>query len=313
MAKNVFRPYEFTNKLTDTVAIKPPAQFQPVEAETIVKEEAYTGPTVEDLRREADTFREQWESERLAMIQEADETKNRMLEEAEAAAFEIVKKEKEQATQIRIEAEKEAQKILAQAEASAKQHEAETQQKLKSLEESSRKTGFAQGYEEGYATGKEEVERLVERIHVIMDKIIAKRQEIIENSETQVVQLVLLVAKKVVKVISENQRNVVINNVLQGLRKLKTRGDVVVRVNLEDLKVTSDHVKEFLKLVENVKSITVMEDSTVDLGGCVIETDFGEIDARISSQFREIEEKILEMVPIRTKQAESSPPPSEGL
>ncbi|NNM55262.1 MAG: flagellar assembly protein FliH [Spirochaetales bacterium] len=313
MAKNVFRPYEFTNKLTDTVAIKPPTQFQPVEAETAVKEEEYTGPTADDLRREAEAFREQWASERLAMIQEADETKTRMLEEAEAAAFDIVKKEKEQATQIRIEAEKEAQKIIAQGEASAKQREAETQQKVKSLEETARKSGFEQGYEEGYATGKEEVERLVERIHVIMDKIIAKRQEIIENSETQVVQLVLMVAKKVVKVISENQRNVVINNVLQGLRKLKTRGDVVVRVNLEDLKVTSDHVKEFLKLVENVKSITVMEDSTVDLGGCVIETDFGEIDARISSQFNEIEEKILEMVPIKTKVTEASSSASEDL
>ena len=31
---------------------------------------------------------------------------------------------------------------------------------------------------------------------------------------------------------------------------------------------------------------------TVDPGGCILETDLGQIDARITSQFKEIEEKI---------------------
>jgi flagellar assembly protein FliH len=54
-------------------------------------------------------------------------------------------------------------------------------------------------------------------------------------------------------------------------------------------------------MVENVKSVTVLEDSSVDRGGCIIETDFGQIDARISSQLHEIEEKIVELAPIRSK------------
>jgi flagellar assembly protein FliH len=146
------------------------------------------------------------------------------------------------------------------------------------------------------------MDRLVERIHIIIDRIIEKRGEIIEGTETQVVNLVLLIAKKVIKVISENQKNVVINNVLQGLRrKIKTRGDVIIRVNLDDLQLTTDHTKEFLQLVENVRSISVLEDSSVDKGGAMIETDFGQIDARIASQLHEIEEKILELMPIKNK------------
>ena len=38
-----------------------------------------------------------------------------------------------------------------------------------------------------------------------------KRAEILEQTEAQVVELVLLVARKVVKVISENQKNVVLS------------------------------------------------------------------------------------------------------
>jgi flagellar assembly protein FliH len=94
---------------------------------------------------------------------------------------------------------------------------------------------------------------------------------------------------------------VVVNNVIQALRKLKSRGEVLVKVNLEDVDMTSEHVKDFMRMVENVKSVTVVEDTTVDKGGCIIETDFGEIDARISSQLQEIEEKILELAPIRAR------------
>ncbi|NNM67684.1 MAG: flagellar assembly protein FliH [Spirochaetales bacterium] len=313
MPKNVFRPYEFTNKLTDTVAIKAPPQFQPPEPETLVPEAEYTGPSVEDLRREAEEFRARWDAEREILIQESEEARKKIIEEAEAMAFDLIKKEKENSAQIRIEAEKDAQKILAQAKIDAKKMEDEALLRIQDIENDARRKGSEEGYREGYQTGQEEVERLVARVHVIIDKIIAKRQEIIEGAETQIVQLVLLVAKKVVKVISENQRNVVINNVLQGLRKLKSRGDVIVRVNLEDLKVSSDHVKEFLSLVENVKSITVMEDSTVDMGGCIIETEFGEIDARITSQFKDIEDKILEMMPIRTKVAPAPVSQPEAL
>jgi flagellar assembly protein FliH len=43
-----------------------------------------------------------------------------------------------------------------------------------------------------------------------------------------------------------------------------------------------------------------VEDSSVDRGGCIVETDFGAIDARISSQLTELEQRILEISPIKT-------------
>ena len=57
--------------------------------------------------------------------------------------------------------------------------------------------------------------------------------------------------------------------------------------------------QELNEHVENVKGITVLEDSTVEKGGCVVETDFGSIDARISSQLTELENKILDVSPVK--------------
>ena len=66
----------------------------------------------------------------------------------------------------------------------------------------------------------------------------------------------LLVARKVVKVISENQKSVVVQNIGQALRKLKTKSDVIVRVNLADLQLATEHIKDFVQMTENAKKMT---------------------------------------------------------
>jgi flagellar assembly protein FliH len=300
VAKNVFRADEILYQ-SRKVFIKPP-EVEPEESfEEIESLEEYTGPSVDDLRREAEEFKKSWEEEKDRLIQAAQAEAESIKKEAERAAFDEVKRKNNQAQKIRQEAEDEAKSIIEDAGKKAQELEAEIQDKVDKQEKEAFAKGHAEGREEGYQEGRQEVERLIESLQKIISAAIEKRNQIIQESETQVINLVLLIAKKVIKVISENQRNVVINNVVQALRKLKSRGDVVIRVNLADVELTSEHINDFMKMVENVKSVTVLEDSSVDRGGCIIETDFGQIDARISSQLHEIEEKIIELAPIRSK------------
>lgn len=301
MAKHVFKPTEIIN-LSRKVFIEPPQTIaSEEELETLPADEGYEGPTLDDLRREAEEFRENWEKEKEELLARSRLEAEKIVKDAEQVAFEEVKNKNDQAKKVRQEAETESKKILDEAEKKAKELEEQTNVRMGQVEKEAFEKGNEEGREKGFSDGKEEIDRLVERLNVILSKAIEKRNEIIDDSEDQLIDMVLLIAKKVIKVISENQRNVVVNNVIQSLRKLKSRGDVVIRVNLDDLKLTSEHAREFVEKIENVKSVTVMEDTTVDRGGCIIETDFGQIDARISSQLHEIEEKILELMPIRSK------------
>jgi len=136
-------------------------------------------------------------------------------------------------------------------------------------------------------------------MHKMLEAVMQRREEILQDTESQIVELVILMARKVIKILSENQKNVVMANTLAALKKVKTRGNVTLRVNLEDVKLTTAHVSEFIQHVENVNGITVIEDSSVERGGCIVETDFGAIDARISSQLQELENKILEVSPVK--------------
>ncbi|MFP3958907.1 MAG: flagellar assembly protein FliH [Spirochaetaceae bacterium] len=300
MAKNVFRAGEisiFDGKVFVTGPESPAEAPQPVESE---EPEEYSGPTVEDIRREAEEFRAKWEAEREQMIQEAREEADRIIKEAENQAFEEVKAKNDEAATIRQEAEEEAQRIKEEAQAEAERFVSEAREKAGETEKEAYDRGVEQGEEKGFASGEGEVNRLIDRLHVILNKAIERRNEIIEESESQIIHLVLEIAKKVVKVISENQRNVVVNNVVQALRKLKQKSDVIIRVNFQDVKMVSSHTEQITSMVERAGNITVAEDSSVDPGGAIIETDFGQIDARISSQLREIEDRIVELAPIKS-------------
>lgn len=301
MAKNVFRPQEIVHLTSAFVLNAPKDQGQVAELDEAPAAEEYRGPTADDLRREAELFKSNWDAEREAMVAAARAEAETIVAKAEAAAFEEVKRKNDQALRIRREAEEGAEKALKDAEGKIAALEAQARGRLDEVTKEARKKGWDEGREEGFKEGKAEVTRLTDRLHVILERAMDKRSEILEQTEGQIVELVLLISRKVVKTISENQKNVVVSNIAQALRKLKTRSEVIIKVNLADLQLATEHVKDFVEMAENAKGITVVEDSSVDRGGCLIETDFGEIDARIQSQLHELEEKILDIMPIRTR------------
>jgi len=261
---------------------------------------AYSGPTVEDLRREADEFKRQWEVEKQEMLSSSKSEAERIMKEAEDAAFKEVKRKTDEAQSLKRKAQDEADKIIAEAKKKAAQIEVDASAAFDEERKDAEEEGRTEGREAGFVEGKAEADRLVERTQTILQRAQDKRAEILEETEQEIISLVLLIARKVIKVISESQRNVVISNVVQALRKVKGRGNIIIRVNIADLKLTTEHTKDFINLMEGAKSIQVVEDTSVDSGGCIIETDFGEIDARIASQLAELESKILEISPIKS-------------
>lgn len=300
MSKTVFKSLEIMPSNLK-VSIDIPDFNKVVEQSENNEEELIDGKTIEELRQEAEAFERDFQLRKEAMLREAEDEKVAIIQKAEKEAFNIFRKKNEEALESKMQAEEEAKLLIEKAKLEARNIESEIKDKETKILNDARKRGYQDGFEDGYKNGEAEVKRLTDRIQVILNSTIDKRNEIFVETEQQIINLVLLITKKVIKVISENQRNVVINNVVQALRKLKSRGDVAIRVNLSDIELTSQHKKDFVEMVEGVKSIKILEDSTVDKGGCIIETDFGSIDARISSQLHEIEEKIIELMPIQSK------------
>ena len=182
MAKTVFRPHEIKT-IDEKVMFKLPHSFEPeVEEVPEIEEPVYEGPTAEDLRQEAEEFKVQWEAEKQQMLEQAQAAADEIVAKAEKAAFEEVKRQSDQAQVIRSEAEQESAEMLRKAQEEADALVADAQAERQRITDDAYKSGFAEGQEKGFAEGNMEAQRLIDRLHVIMDRIMDKRQEKIDSA-----------------------------------------------------------------------------------------------------------------------------------
>lgn len=312
MAKQVFRPNEIKLKDNEKKFTLPLLHdYRPHEEKPEVVEEVYQGPSAEDLRKEAEAFRQGWEIEKQHLLEEANAQADEIIKNAKDAAFEEVKRKTDEASVIKSDAQAQADEIIANAKSEAEKIIQDARLEEQKIKSDAKQDGFRQGHDEGYSAGESEIERLVERLRKMVEALMLRREEILKETEQQIVELVILMTRKVVKIISETQKTAIMSNVLAALKKVKSRGNVILHVNLEDLKLATANADEFIKRVENIQGITVVEDSTVEKGGCVVETDFGAVDARISSQLSELEEKIMEISPVKSVKKGADIPSAE--
>ena len=87
MAKNVFQPIEIVDLTAQKVKVSAPV-FIRDEPEPL---DIYEGPTADDLRREAEAFKEAWEVEKTRLVQEARDEADLIRKDAEKTAFDEVK------------------------------------------------------------------------------------------------------------------------------------------------------------------------------------------------------------------------------
>ena len=163
MAKQVFRPFEIKTKDEDKKFKLPLLHdYSPQEEEPEVEEEVYQGPTADDLRREAEAFRQGWEIEKKHLLEEANAQADEIIKNAQDAAFAEVKRQSDQAQVDRANAQKEAEEIIAHAKAEAEQILADAHAEEDRIKAGASDDGYKQGHEEGYASGEAEINRLIE-------------------------------------------------------------------------------------------------------------------------------------------------------
>ncbi len=299
MSNKVFREMDITS-ISRPVFIEVPKYENPVEAEELDDTtEMPIGPSVEEIESEIKEIRGQFEEELEIIKDEAVVEVENVKEEAKNWAFDKVKEAAEEYDNKIKDAEIQAQHIVEDAKAEAQRIINDAQEEANKHRSEAHKKGFEEGREQGYMEGKSEVDRLIDRLTIVLSTAIRKRNEIIEEAEAQVIDLVITIARKVIKSISETQKRVVYDNIVSALQKLKGRAEVTIRVNTEDLMMTTKHKKEFIEMIEGIEQVRILEDNSVDKGGCIISTDFGSIDARISTQLSEIESKIKELSPVK--------------
>ena len=290
MSKLVFKPGE-VHYTPSTKQIELPEKYQ----KNIISDEeykefevdedgnpvdVYQGPSIEEMEAELERYRRETEEEVRKMVENAKEKAEKIEEGGKSAAFKELQDAKEQVKvereKFRVEVEQEIERGKYEAERMIK----EAELKVSEIEHEAYKKGYEAGREEGYKEGQAEVMRLVDRLGTIVASAIDIRDDIIRSSERLLTEMILMIARKVIKDEIVERREVVINNIKEAIMRVKDRDRIDIRVNFADLDMTTAHKDELIRMMESLKKVNIYEDSRVDRGGCIIETDVGAIDAR---------------------------------
>ncbi|HID30557.1 MAG TPA: hypothetical protein EYP19_11210 [Desulfobacterales bacterium] len=164
----------------------------------------------------------------------------------------------------------------------------EVKKRASLIESEAYEKGFAQGEKDGFEMGSKKSEKIVDRIHGMLQDMLSYRQEFIKRYENEILHLICTIAGKVVGEAIKLDNKIVREIILDAFKLAADRSEVTVRVNPEDAEYLKEIRPEFFDRIKELKSITIESDPSITRGGCFMETAFGKVDARIETQLEKI-------------------------
>jgi flagellar assembly protein FliH len=158
------------------------------------------------------------------------------------------------------------------------------------IEEQAYRKGFDEGQKAALESQREQVESAVKGLEQAVVHIQNMRNEIYHTLEREVVELALAIARKVVCQEVKTNKDVVVCVAKEALSRVEAPGIIKIRINPADFQFIQETKNQISTLLEHVDKVTFEAEDSISSGGCVIETNLGEIDARIEKQLRVVEE-----------------------
>jgi len=159
--------------------------------------------------------------------------------------------------------------------------------------EEARTAGYQAGWE---AAIRSEVEPQRARIQEEQAALLAltgsiqeRLQRLSTELERDAFRFALAVAGRIVRAAVEEDREIVIREIREGVRRVVGVDSIILRINPADEPYVREHRETILTSADSVRQLVIEPDQAIERGGCIIETASGTIDARIATQLKQIE------------------------
>ncbi|MBI2413263.1 MAG: hypothetical protein HYV24_08650 [Deltaproteobacteria bacterium] len=163
---------------------------------------------------------------------------------------------------------------------------------IEAIEREAYERGFAAGEKAGFEFGKQKAEVLFNGIAGLLDSLSSFKETLHKPCEDEMVELCIAISKKVLQRELELKKEGIVDCVRTALKSVVAGGEITIKVNPKDQEILLLHKGELAKYGDGVKGVKIESDESVSKGGCLVDTNFGEIDASIDSVMTEIEEKL---------------------
>jgi flagellar assembly protein FliH len=153
-------------------------------------------------------------------------------------------------------------------------------------------------FNDGLKEGKELAERglinVFRALRASSESIHNLRDKTFRESEDEIINLVMLVARKVIIQEITQDRSILAGIVQAAIADLSAREEITVRINPDDYQMVTTGRNLLLRDELLNDRLMLKPDPSVATGFCLVETEMGTIDASLESQLDQIHRSLLD-------------------
>lgn len=161
-----------------------------------------------------------------------------------------------------------------------------------SIEMDAYNQGIKQGQEQGQKMALKRIAPLFDALQKALDELPLTREQYQEQHEDQMIALVLQIAEKVIHREVKTSPDLIRDTIRAACEHLRETDEVRVRLHPSDFEYVREVEEMLTRKLTGRRTVQVIEDASLQRGGTMIETDFGDIDATIAAQFAQLAETL---------------------
>ncbi|WP_413289006.1 FliH/SctL family protein [Bdellovibrio sp. HCB337] len=179
--------------------------------------------------------------------------------------------------------------------------EARALELLKEVQESAYKEayelGISEGRHEAFTKFSREIEEQLQALEGLLKSLEDAKKEVLNFNEAHLVKLVFQIANKIARVeVEKNDQSLL--EVLRGAVTLaQDEENITVRVATEQHEFVEELKKQSGRQFEFLKKIKFEPSDEITKGGCIVETNYGEVDARVEQRVESLWSTLAENIP----------------
>lgn len=155
-----------------------------------------------------------------------------------------------------------------------------------------RQERYDEGHQAGLAAREAEAREAVERLGVLHESLARERGQVLREAEVVVVDLAVAVAHRVVGIQAEMDHKVLVRIVRSALDHLSDHSYLQIKVHPDDLRIARRFAAAWVEKVSQSSVLKVEASDHVSRGGCMIEGQAENVDARLEEQFQVLQDAL---------------------
>ncbi len=139
-----------------------------------------------------------------------------------------------------------------------------------------------------------EVDRVRRLVQAMLSGFARQRRELLMELQPHVVRIAVEVARRIVRRELRTDPGMVARTVETALEQVAEASQTRVRVHPLDAQVLQSTIREIVSAPDEAAAVEIIPDGSVERGGCVVESDRGIVDARLATQFEEMQTRLMD-------------------